>query len=71
MDHKEDIFYDEGGETLGEVTRRSCGCPFTWTVQNQVAQGVTQPVLEKDVSVRGRGVGQDGLEGSFANQIVQ
>jgi len=27
LDIKKNFFYDEGGETLEQVARRSCGCP--------------------------------------------
>lgn len=33
--HKEDIFYDEGGETLEEVAQGSRGCPILGRVEGQ------------------------------------
>ena len=62
MGHKEEILYDEGGETLEQVAHRSCGCPIPGSVQGQVGWGFEQPDLMKDVPAHGRGA---GLEGPF------
>jgi len=40
--HKKEIFYNEGNETLEQVSQRSCGCPIIISVQGQVAWGVGQ-----------------------------
>jgi len=34
--YKEEILYYEGGETLVQVTQRSCGCPLPGSVQGHV-----------------------------------
>ena len=37
--YKEEIFYDEGGETLAQVSQRGARCPICGNVQVQVGQG--------------------------------
>ena len=61
MGHTEDIFYDEGGETLEQVAQRRCGCPIIGSVQGQVEWSFEQPHLVKDVPAHGRGVGLGDL----------
>ena len=56
MGHTEDIFYDEGGETLEQVAPRSCGCPVFGSVQGQAGWGFEQRDLVKDVPAHGSGV---------------
>ena len=54
---QEEIFYEEGGEKLGRVAQKSCGCPVMGSVQGQVGWGFEQIDLVEDVPVHGRGVG--------------
>ena len=58
---KEEIFDDEGGETLAQVARRGGRCPIPGNVQGQVGQGSEQPDLVEDVPAHCRGVGLDDL----------
>ena len=53
----EEIFYNDGAETLEEVAQRGCGCPIPGSVQGQVGWGFEQPGLVKNVPACGRGVG--------------
>jgi len=53
----EEIFYNKGGETLEQVSQRSCGCLIPGSVQRQVEQGFEQPGLVEGVPAHGRGVG--------------
>ncbi|KAK4806702.1 hypothetical protein QYF61_027703, partial [Mycteria americana] len=46
---KEEIFHDEGGETLEEVAQSSGRCPIPGYIQGQVGGGSEQPDLIKDV----------------------
>lgn len=48
IESKEEIFYDEDGETTGQVSHTSSGCPDIWSVQGQVGQGFEQPDLVED-----------------------
>ena len=59
MGRKEDIFHNEGGETLEQVAQ--CGCPIIGSVQGQVGWGSEQPDQVRGVPVHGRGVGLDDL----------
>jgi len=45
--YKEEIFYNEGGETLSQVTRGDGMCPIPGKLQGQVGQGCQQPALSK------------------------
>ncbi|KAK4827697.1 hypothetical protein QYF61_020975, partial [Mycteria americana] len=40
--YKEEILYDEGGETLEQVAQGSCGCLILGSVQGQVGWGLEQ-----------------------------
>jgi len=55
--HKEEIFYEEGGEKLEQIAQRSCGCPVPVSIQGEVEWGFEQPDLVKDVSACGRVAG--------------
>jgi len=61
MRYKEEIFYDEGNETLEHVAQRGGGCPFPGNIQGQVGRGSEQPGLVEDVPAHCKGVGLDGL----------
>ena len=37
--YKEDIFYNDGGETLEQVAQRCCRCPIPGNIQGQVGRG--------------------------------
>jgi len=54
MRYKEEILYDECGDTLEPVAQRGCGCPLPGSVQGQVACGFEKPDLVKDVPAHGR-----------------
>jgi len=49
MGYKEEIFYDEGSETLAQVAQRGGGCPIPGNIQGQVGQGSEQPDPVEDV----------------------
>jgi len=53
--------YDEGGETLAQVARRSGRCPIPGNIQGQVGGGSEQPDLAEGVPAHCRGVGLDDL----------
>ena len=59
--YKEEIFYNEDGETLVQVAQRGCRCPIPGNIQGQVGRGSEQPDLVKDVTAHWRGIGQDDL----------
>ena len=58
---KEEMFYDEGGETLAQVAQRGGRCPIPGNIQGQVGRGSEQPDRVEDVPAHGRGAGLDGL----------
>ena len=64
------MFYDEGGETLEEVSQRGGGCPIPGNIPGQVGQGSEQPDLVEDVPAHGRGVGRDDLKRSLPTQTI-
>ena len=53
--------YDEGGETLEEVSQRGARWPIPGNVQGQVGRGSEQPDLVEDVPAYCRGGGLDDL----------
>ncbi|KAK4806794.1 hypothetical protein QYF61_005590 [Mycteria americana] len=55
LDIRKKFFYDEGGETGGQVVQRSCGCPIIGSVQGQVGWGFEPPDLVEDVPAHGWG----------------
>jgi len=57
--YKEEIFHDEGGETLEQVAQRGGGCPIPANIQGQAGRGSEQPGLGEDVHAYCRGVGLD------------
>ena len=59
--YREEIFYDEGSETLEEVAQRCGRCPIPGNIQGQVGWGSEQPHLVEDVPIHLRGFGIDGL----------
>lgn len=66
--YKEEIFYDEGGETLEQVAQGSCGCPVIGSVWDQVGRGFEQSDLVKEsLPMVGWGWGLDWIvfEGSI------
>ncbi|KAK4812027.1 LOW QUALITY PROTEIN: hypothetical protein QYF61_025018 [Mycteria americana] len=56
--YKEEIFYNEGGEALEQVTQRGGRCPILGNIQGQVEWSSQQPDLVEDVPAHGRGKGQ-------------
>ena len=59
--YKEEIFYNEGGETLEQVAQRGDSCPIPGNLQRQVGWRSEQPDLVEDVPAYCRGVGLDDL----------
>jgi len=59
--YKEEIFYNEGGETLEQVAYRGSGGPIPGNMQDQVGQGSEQPDLVEDAPTQCRGTGLDDL----------
>jgi len=53
----EEILHREGGEALGQVAQRSCGCPLPGSVQGQIGWSFEHPALVEGVPAHGRGVG--------------
>ncbi|KAK4829983.1 hypothetical protein QYF61_008114 [Mycteria americana] len=49
--YKEEIFHNEGGETLVQVAQRGGRCPIPGNIQGQVGRGSEQPDLVEDVPV--------------------
>ena len=70
MGHREDVFDDEGGETLEEVAQRHCGCLVIGSVQGQARQVFEQADRVRDVPAHGRGIGLDGLSRSLPTQTI-
>ncbi|KAK4820204.1 hypothetical protein QYF61_021712 [Mycteria americana] len=58
--YKEDIFYNEGGETLEQVAQRSCGGPIPGNMPGQAGWGFEKPDLVEDVPIYGRGKRRPG-----------
>jgi len=59
--YKEEIFYNEGGETLDQVVQGAGWCPIPGNIPGQVGWGSEQPGLVEDVPAHDRGGGLDGL----------
>lgn len=59
-EHKEGFFYDKGGETVEQVSRRSC---TIGNGQDQVGQNFQQHNFIQDV-------GLDGLQRSLPTQTI-
>jgi len=47
--YKEEIFYHEGGETLGQVAQRGGRCPIPGQTEGQAGQGSEHPDPAEDV----------------------
>lgn len=45
--HAKEMFYNGGGETLGQAAQRSCGGTIIRSVQGQVGWGIEEPGLVK------------------------
>ena len=58
---KEEILYNEGGETQERVAQRGSGGPIPGNIQDQVGQGSEQPDLVSGVPACCGGVGLDDL----------
>ena len=58
--YKEEAFYSEGGEALGQVAWRGGGCPIPGSIQGQAGCGSEQPDLAVGVPVHYKGVGLIG-----------
>ena len=70
MRYKEEIFYDEDGETVKQATQRGGGCPIPGNIQGQAGQGSEQSDLVEDVPAHCRWVGLDGLQRSLPTQTI-
>ena len=57
--YKEDIFYNEGGETLEHFAQRGGRCPNPGNVQGQLGWGSEQFDVVKDVPAHRRAAGPD------------
>lgn len=55
ISYNKEIFYNEGGKTLVQVSQRGGGCSILGKIQDQVVQGPQQPDLVEDVPVYCRG----------------
>jgi len=55
LDKMKKFFYDEGGETLAQVSQRGGGCPIPGDIQGQVGWGSEQSDLVVDVPPHCRG----------------
>ena len=55
--NKEEIFYNEGGETLAQVAQRGSGGPIPGNIQGQVGWGSEQHDLVEEVPAYCREVG--------------
>ena len=66
--YKEEILYNEGGETLERIAQRGSGGPIPGNIQDQVGRGSEQPDLVSGVPARCGGVGLDDLQGSLPTQ---
>lgn len=55
MGYGEEILPFESGETLSQVTQRSCGCTILGNVQGQAGGPLDQTGLVESVSAHGRG----------------
>jgi len=47
--YKEEMFYNEGGETLAQVAQRGGRCPIPGNIQGQVGWGSEKPDRVEDV----------------------
>jgi len=61
LDVKEEIFYNEGGETLEQISQRDSGGLIPGNIQGQVGWASEQPVLVENVPFHCRGFGLDDL----------
>ena len=59
--YKEEILYNEGGETLEQVAQRDGRYPIPGNIQGQFGWSSEQPDLAEDVPAHYRGVGLDDL----------
>jgi len=57
----EDIFLNEGGETLAQVVQRGGSCSIPGSIQGQVGRGWGKPGLVEDVPAHFKAVGLDEL----------
>ena len=55
----EEIFFNEGGETLEHVAQRGGRCSIPGNIQGHVGMGSEQPDLVEDISAYCMGVGLD------------
>lgn len=55
ISNNKEIFYNQGGKTLVQVTQRGGGCSTLGKIQGQMAQGPEHPALVEDVPVHCRG----------------
>ena len=68
---KEEILYNEGGETLEQVVQKGGRCRILGNIQGWVGQGSEQCDLVEDVPAHCRGVGPDDLEMPLLTQSMQ
>ena len=64
------MFYNEGGETLGQVAQRGGRRPIPGNIQGLAGWGSEQPDLVEDVPAHCRGVGLDDLPRSLPTQTI-
>ena len=64
LGRKEEMYYDEGGETLEKVAPRMTGCPITGRVESEVQRNFEGREVVPDIPAHGRGVGLDDLSRS-------
>ena len=66
----EEIFYNEGGETLEQVAQRGRGGPIRRNIQDQIGQDSEQPDPAEDVPAYLGGGWLDGLQRSLATKSI-
>ena len=52
-----EILLSEGGEALGQVAQRTCGCPIPGGIRGQAGWGFEHPAIERGVPAYSRGIG--------------
>jgi len=70
LDIREEIFYNEGGETVERIAWRGSGGPVPGNIQGQVGWGSEQPDLVGDVPAHCRGAGLADLSRSLPTQSI-
>ena len=68
--YKEEIFYNDSGETLEQVARRGSGSPIPANIQGQAGWSSEQRGLVEDVPGHCRGGGLEDLSRSLPIQSI-